>query len=363
MPIPRPAPADLWRVAVGRPIPAGAVADPHGRRPRVERPVGLATARGDRHEAASTGKHIRSLQQPVQPLGEGQRRTPGIGDGRQRLVWTPVRHRVPAVGVADDIHRRVRQPHRGDGRELIHVDHVRHHETRLAVQPQQRHQRRGRSEIGMYDQQRTRICRGPFAAARRAAPQCGGRRVRSVARPVRAGSAMRRRRWACALNEARRVESSQITCTANTIDTRRTRDRHHSADNRQAWSLTRVDRPSGRLWPRSWRHTPAAPVRPPRRPPVSLTPSRPAETTAPGCRRCPAISCWPPPKRSKSTPAQGPCRSTASRSAVKDSIDVEGVPTTLSCPGYAYVVSSTARSVLRDRLRCLLISAGGEGPG
>jgi allophanate hydrolase len=49
--------------------------------------------------------------------------------------------------------------------------------------------------------------------------------------------------------------------------------------------------------------------------------------------------------------------------AVKDSIDVEGVPTTLSCPGYAYVVSSTARSVLRDRLRCLLISAGREGPG
>ena len=29
--------------------------------------------------------------------------------------------------------------------------------------------------------------------------------------------------------------------------------------------------------------------------------------------------------------------------AVKDSIDVEGVPTTLSCPGYAYVASSTAR--------------------
>ena len=28
---------------------------------------------------------------------------------------------------------------------------------------------------------------------------------------------MRRRRWACALNEARRVESSQATCTANTI--------------------------------------------------------------------------------------------------------------------------------------------------
>ena len=49
--------------------------------------------------------------------------------------------------------------------------------------------------------------------------------------------------------------------------------------------------------------------------------------------------------------------------AVKDSIDVEGVPTTLSCPGYAYVASSTARSVLRDRLRCLLISAGREGPG
>lgn len=33
--------------------------------------------------------------------------------------------------------------------------------------------------------------------------------------------------------------------------------------------------------------------------------------------------------------------------AVKDSIDVEGVPTTLSCPDYAYVASTTARVVRR----------------
>ena len=54
--------------------------------------------------------------------------------------------------------------------------------------------------------------------------------------------------------------------------------------------MTRGDRPSGRPWPRSWRHTPAAPVRPPRRPSVSPTRSRLAETTAPGCRLCPATA-------------------------------------------------------------------------
>ena len=32
---------------------------------------------------------------------------------------------------------------------------------------------------------------------------------------------------------------------------------------------------------------------------------------------------------------------------VKDSIDVEGVPTTLSCPDYAYVASTTAPAVRR----------------
>jgi allophanate hydrolase len=39
--------------------------------------------------------------------------------------------------------------------------------------------------------------------------------------------------------------------------------------------------------------------------------------------------------------------------AVKDSIDVQGVPTTLSCPGYAYVASTTAQVVRR------LLDAGG----
>ena len=39
--------------------------------------------------------------------------------------------------------------------------------------------------------------------------------------------------------------------------------------------------------------------------------------------------------------------------AVKDSIDVRGVPTTLSCPGYAYVASTTAQVVRR------LLDAGG----
>jgi len=34
---------------------------------------------------------------------------------------------------------------------------------------------------------------------------------------------------------------------------------------------------------------------------------------------------------------------------VKDSIDVEGVPTTLSCPDYAYVASTTAPVVRRLR--------------
>ena len=55
MAISRPASPDLRRVAIGRPVPARAVADPHRRRPGVRRAAGLAAARGDCHEKAPAG--------------------------------------------------------------------------------------------------------------------------------------------------------------------------------------------------------------------------------------------------------------------------------------------------------------------
>jgi hypothetical protein len=125
------------------------------------------------------------------------------------------------------------------------------------------------------------------------------------------------------------------------------RDRHHSVENRQAWLLTRGDRPSGRPRPRSWRHTLAAPVRPPRRPSVSPTRSRLAETTAPGCRLCPAISCWLLRKRSKSARVQGHCRCMACRSVSTTASMSRGADHTL---------------LPRLRLRCVDDGPGGAAP-
>ena len=104
-----------------------------------------------------------------------------------------------------------------------------------------------------------------------------------------------------------------------------TRDRHHSVDNRQTWLLTRMDRPSDLRWPRSSPRTPPGPAHRPRPPRGWPTPSRLAATTAPGCPPCRATNCSPPPRRSRSAPVRGLCRSTACRSGSRTASTSQGV--------------------------------------
>ena len=81
-------------------------------------------------------------------------------------------------------------------------------------------------------------------------------------------------------------------------------------------------------------------------PRTSCSASRSVETTAPGSPWSTASTCWPEPGnsnpiRAASLPLYG------IPFGVKDSIDVAGWPTTLACPGYAYVAEQTAPVVQR----------------
>ena len=126
---------------------------------------------------------------------------------------------------------------------------------------------------------------------------------------------------------------------ANTIDTQPYRDRHHSVDNRQLWLMTRTDRRSARRSRRSWRRMPAGPGSP------TKTAARVADAIAARgddgtwLSTVPRDDCSPRPRRSRTVPARGRLPLYGVPFGVKDSIDVEGVPTTLSCPDYAYVAT------------------------
>src|SRR4051794_15729014 len=72
VPVAGPAPADLGGAAPLPSVPAGAVAQPQGRRPGVQPPVRLPQPGADRHEAAVPLQLLRLLQQPVHALGEDE---------------------------------------------------------------------------------------------------------------------------------------------------------------------------------------------------------------------------------------------------------------------------------------------------
>jgi len=121
------------------------------------------------------------------------------------------------------------------------------------------------------------------------------------------------------------------------------RDRHHSVENRQAWLLTRGDRPSGRPRPRSWRGT--------------GSPTKTAVRVADAIAARGDDGTWlsTVPRDQLLAAAEEIEKRSGARTlplygvpfGINDSIDVEGVPTTLSCPDYAYVASTTAPVVRR----------------
>ena len=101
--------------------------------------------------------------------------------------------------------------------------------------------------------------------------------------------------------------------------------------------MTRVDRPSGRPWPRSWRHTPAARGSP------TKTAARVADAIA--ARGDDGTWLSTVPRDQLLAAAEEIEKRPGARTlplygvpfGVKDSIDVAGWPTTLACPDYAYV--------------------------
>jgi hypothetical protein len=96
---------------------------------------------------------LRLLEQPVDTLGECQRRTPGARHRRQGFIGAPIRQLITAVQVMDQIGPSRWRIGLFDRAKVVDICHIGHDKTTAIAPPEQRSKFGYRRVVGVQHQQ------------------------------------------------------------------------------------------------------------------------------------------------------------------------------------------------------------------